>query len=101
MESHPQNPELRDNPESCHTRILETFKQVLWQTVKTQMKCHIRRHFIWVSTVSGTEIHNFIEILTVNTLYEMGNSILVLSTCMEKSTRKITVELFLDIGNYE
>ena len=26
-------------------------KQILWQTVKTQMKCRIRRHFIWVFTV--------------------------------------------------
>ena len=25
---------------------LETHKRVLWQTVKTQMKCRIRRHFI-------------------------------------------------------
>ena len=31
--------------------ILETRKQVLWQTVKTQMKCHIRWHFIRVSTI--------------------------------------------------
>ena len=29
----------------------ETSKRVLWQTAKTQMKCRIRRHFIWVFTV--------------------------------------------------
>ena len=30
--------------------ILETPKQVLWQTVKTQMKCSIMLHFIRVYT---------------------------------------------------
>ena len=51
--------------------ILDTGKQVLLQTVKTQMKCRIRRHFIRVSSVclrlkqtSGIEICNFIEIST-------------------------------------
>ena len=33
--------------------ILETPKVVLLQTVKTQMKCRIMRHFIWVYTVCG------------------------------------------------
>ena len=50
---------------------------------------------------SGTEIYRFIEILSANTSCEMGNSIPVLSTCMEKSIRKKRVELFVDIGNYE
>ena len=31
--------------------ILETPKQVLYSTVKTQMKCHIMQHHIWVCTV--------------------------------------------------
>ena len=31
---------------------LDTCKQVLWQTVKTQMKCSIRQHFIRACTVS-------------------------------------------------
>ena len=31
--------------------ILDTVKLVLWQTVNTQMKCRIRRHFIRVCTV--------------------------------------------------
>ena len=32
--------------------ILDTSKQVLWQRVKTKMKYHVRRNFIWVCTVS-------------------------------------------------
>ena len=31
--------------------IMETPKQVLWPTAKTQMKCRIMRHFIRVCTV--------------------------------------------------
>ena len=31
--------------------ILDTSKQVLWQTVKSQMKCRLRQHFIRVCTV--------------------------------------------------
>ena len=31
--------------------ILDTGKHILWQTVKTQMKCHIRQHFIRVCIV--------------------------------------------------
>ena len=31
--------------------ILYTDKQVLWQTVQPQIKCHIRWHFIRVCTV--------------------------------------------------
>ena len=31
--------------------ILDNCNQVLWQTVKTQMKCHIRWHFISVCTL--------------------------------------------------
>ena len=31
--------------------ILDTAKQVLWQTVQTQMKCRHMRHFIRVCTV--------------------------------------------------
>ena len=30
--------------------ILDTFKQVLWQTVKIKMNCHIMQHFILVGT---------------------------------------------------
>ena len=78
MESQPQNPEFRINAENFHPCImllkifkhnlslfiLDTNKQVLWQTVKTQMKCHKMWHFIRVCTVceetqkqsSGTEI---------------------------------------------
>ena len=46
-----------------------------WQTVKSQMKCRMRRHFIKVCTVCqdkkqslGGEIHDFIEMLTGNRL---------------------------------
>ena len=55
--------------------ILETPTGVLWQTVKTQMKCHILRHFIWFFTVyedkiqsSGTDVHNNLEVFTCDPL---------------------------------
>ena len=56
--------------------ILDIGKQVLWQTVKTQMKCCIRQHFIRVCTVcykdknnlQGQKKHHFIESLTSNPL---------------------------------
>ena len=35
-----------------YTNVLVTPKCVLWQTVKTQMKCHIKWHFIRVYTIS-------------------------------------------------
>ena len=54
--------------------ILDTSKQVLWQTVKTQLNCHIRWHFIRVCTVCSDKvnlrdrnIHPFIEILIDDT----------------------------------
>ena len=40
---------------STHWRP-ETSKRILWQTVKTQMKCRIRRHFIRVCTVCYDKI---------------------------------------------
>ena len=36
--------------------IIATPKCVLWQTVKTQMKCRIMRHFIRVCTVCEEKI---------------------------------------------
>ena len=49
----------------------ETPKRVLWQTVKTQMKCRIMRHFIWVCTVCLDKLNiqrkkynNSLEIIT-------------------------------------
>ena len=36
--------------------VLKTLKLVLWQTVKTQMKCHIMWHFIRVCTVCEDKI---------------------------------------------
>ena len=66
--------------------ILDTGKQVLWQKVKTQMKCRSMRHFIRVCTVykekksSDTGIHRNLEISTCDPLkYKMGNSMLILS----------------------
>ena len=50
MESQPQNPEFRNNPENFHP-CQDTSKLVLWQIVKTQMKCQIGQHFIRVCTV--------------------------------------------------
>ena len=77
--------------------ILGTCKQVLWQTVKTQKKCHIMRHFIRVCTVckDKTEIYHYLEISTCGSLkYKMGISILILSTWLEKSIqmKKVTVK---------
>ena len=58
---HTQNPPLT----LC---ILDTPKEVLWHTVKMQMKCSIMLHFIKDCTVcerlkqpSGTEIHHNLE----------------------------------------
>ena len=72
-------------------------KQVLWQTVKTLIKCRILRNFIRVCAVSEVKInlqttdlekHHFIEILTGNPIKtKKYNSILILSTCMGKSIK--------------
>ena len=52
--------------------ILDTSKQVLWQTVNALMKCHIRWHHISLHCLlrynQSSEIHHFIEILTGNPL---------------------------------
>ena len=40
--------------------ILETPKPVLWQTVKTQMKCSMMK----AKTTLGTEIHHNLESFT-------------------------------------
>ena len=57
--------------------ILETPKQALWLTVKTQMKCSIMMHFIRIFTQhSVTEIHHNLENSTCNPLkYTMGSPI--------------------------
>ena len=58
--------------------ILDTGKQVIWQKVKTQMKCRINRHFIRVCNLcqDETEIHHFIENLTGNAVkHKKENSI--------------------------
>ena len=52
--------------------ILETCKKILWQTVKTHMKCCIRQHFVRICTVCldktifRNRIHHFIDYLTDN-----------------------------------
>ena len=89
--------------------ILDTRKQVLRQTVKTQMKCRIRRHFIRVFTVckdinnlQGQKfIHHYLEISNCDPLkYKMGKSICFLSTCMGKSIRmKRNIIIVLGIGH--
>ena len=56
--------------------VLDTGKRVLWQTLKTKMKCRIGGISSWSALFaevskkqpSETEKHNFIEILTDNPL---------------------------------
>ena len=65
--------------------ILDTGKQVLFQTVKTQMKCCIMRHFIRVCTVcqdknnlQGLKYIKNLEILTCKSLkYKMDKSMYI------------------------
>ena len=47
IESQSQNPEFKNNPEKLSPMGLFLFKQ----TVRSQVKCLILWHFIWVSTV--------------------------------------------------
>ena len=73
--------------------ILEPLKRVLWQTVKTQMKCSIMQHqglhcLLRLKQNSGTEIHHNIENSTWDPFkYTMGSPILSVSICMWKSIR--------------
>ena len=70
--------------------FLDTGKQVLWQAVKTQIKCRMTWHFIKglhcllrLKQSSGTEIYPFIETLPENPLrYKMDYPILIVSICM-------------------
>ena len=68
--------------------VLDTCKQVFWQTVKTQIKYGIIRHFIRICAVCieknyMTEMHHYLERSTFDPLtYKMGNSILIISTCI-------------------
>ena len=59
--------------------ILNTSKQVLCQTVQTQMKCHIRLHFISACTISVRHWkENLPTDLDVNSFQSNNLSILVL-----------------------
>ena len=55
MESQPQNPEFKNNPETFTHGLTCVFgktpKRVVLQTGKTQMKCSLVLHFISVYTV--------------------------------------------------
>ena len=81
-------------PVEITLRNLETPKWIVWQPVKTKMKCSIMLHFMWVCTVcfrlnqpSGTEIHHYLENSTCGPLkYTMGSPILIVSICMWKSS---------------
>ena len=52
MESQPQNPEFRDNPENFHScnKHPKEYSSV-WQTAETLIKCQILLHFILVFNV--------------------------------------------------
>ena len=84
--------------------ILGTGKQVLWLTVKIQMKCHIgissgSALFAKIYLFSGTEIHHFIESLTSNPLkYKTDNSILLVSICMRQHIRMKRVNNNRELG---
>ena len=74
---------------------LETLLQVLWQAVKTLMKCSIVLHFIRVCAVcldknnlQGQKKHQNLENSTCDPLMcTMGSPMLSVSICMEKSIR--------------
>ena len=63
---------------------LEYMQAVIWQIVKTQIKCCIMQHFIRVCTICkdknnihNKEMHHNLESFTGDLLkYKMGNSIL-------------------------
>ena len=85
MERQPQNPEFRNNPENFHTCMYfyplythrsEIRTQVLWKTVKTQMKCSIKlQHcFRRLKQPSGSEIHHNIENSTQLKLMAMAET---------------------------
>ena len=73
--------------------ILDTGKQVHWQIVKTQMKCHIKQHkhqglhcsLFKIKTIIRDRNTSFYhKKMTSNPLkYKMDNSILIVSICME------------------
>ena len=76
------------------------FNHALWQTVKTQMKCRIMRHFMRVCTVcldtnnryGLLNLGHFIETLTGNHLkYKMDNYMLIVSIvlCLLPRTRPL------------
>ena len=78
--------------------IMDTPKWILWQTVKTQMKCSIMQHnaafhqglhcLLRLKHPSGTEIYHNLENYTCDPLmYTMGSPILMVSICMGKSIK--------------
>ena len=90
---------------------LETPKQVLWQTVKTQMKCRIMQHFIRVFTnQSSAEKNSFLEIVSCNpSIHTMDHPDLTESNFMENSigpkglkrTATLTISIFYQKNLYE
>ena len=47
-----------------YVKLLYQPTYVLWQTVKTLMKCRMRRHFLRVCTVCLGKIDFFFQIIT-------------------------------------
>ena len=72
---------------------------VLWQTVKTQMKCSIICSLLILKESLRTEIHHNLENSTYDLLkYKMGNPILIVSMCTGASSGSVVECLSRDQG---